>query len=121
MYPPPARPGVPLAPRAPSPRETPTKMALRGRPRAPVSLALAKYACRMQKQANMTGNLDGHQQEERQMRKVRTAAIAGGGITGPVTALALQRAGIESTIFEAYKVNCHALRSHPVPPRGPVV
>ncbi len=36
------------------------------------------------------------------MEKVRTAAIVGGGSAGPVTALALQRAGIESTIYEAY-------------------
>jgi 2-polyprenyl-6-methoxyphenol hydroxylase-like FAD-dependent oxidoreductase len=34
------------------------------------------------------------------MRKV---LIAGGGIAGPVTALALQRAGIDAEVFEAYR------------------
>ncbi|NUR69351.1 MAG: NAD(P)-binding protein [Hamadaea sp.] len=34
--------------------------------------------------------------------KVRTAAIIGGGVAGPVTAMALRRAGIEATVFEAY-------------------
>ena len=33
------------------------------------------------------------------------ALIIGGGITGPVTALALRKAGIESEIFEAYEAN----------------
>ncbi len=36
------------------------------------------------------------------MGKVTTATIVGGGIAGPVTALALRRAGVESTIYEAY-------------------
>ncbi len=36
------------------------------------------------------------------MSKVRTAAVIGGGISGPVAAMALQKAGIEATIFEAY-------------------
>jgi 2-polyprenyl-6-methoxyphenol hydroxylase-like FAD-dependent oxidoreductase len=30
------------------------------------------------------------------------ALIIGGGIAGPVTAMALQRAGIESTVYEAH-------------------
>lgn len=34
------------------------------------------------------------------MSKVRTAAVIGGGIAGPVAALALARAGIQPTIFE---------------------
>ena len=34
--------------------------------------------------------------------KVRSALVIGGGIAGPVTAMALQRAGIEATIYEAY-------------------
>jgi 2-polyprenyl-6-methoxyphenol hydroxylase-like FAD-dependent oxidoreductase len=34
--------------------------------------------------------------------RVRSALVIGGGIAGPVTALALQQAGIEATIFEAY-------------------
>jgi 2-polyprenyl-6-methoxyphenol hydroxylase-like FAD-dependent oxidoreductase len=36
------------------------------------------------------------------MTRVRTAVIIGGGIAGPVAALALRRAGIEATIHEAY-------------------
>ena len=30
------------------------------------------------------------------------ALIAGGGIAGPVTAMALQRAGIEAVVYEAH-------------------
>lgn len=36
------------------------------------------------------------------MTRVRTAVIIGGGIAGPVAALALRRAGIEATVHEAY-------------------
>ncbi|MBB5868918.1 2-polyprenyl-6-methoxyphenol hydroxylase-like FAD-dependent oxidoreductase [Allocatelliglobosispora scoriae] len=36
------------------------------------------------------------------MTAARTALIIGGGIAGPVTALALRRAGIEATVYEAY-------------------
>ncbi|SCL38659.1 2-polyprenyl-6-methoxyphenol hydroxylase [Micromonospora rhizosphaerae] len=36
------------------------------------------------------------------MTKVRTAIVIGGGIAGPVTALALRRAGIAATVYEAY-------------------
>lgn len=36
------------------------------------------------------------------MNKVRTAMIIGGGIAGPVAALALRKAGIEATVHEAY-------------------
>ena len=36
------------------------------------------------------------------MTKTRTALVIGGGIAGPVTAMALRRAGIEATVFEAY-------------------
>ncbi|MDI1462117.1 FAD-dependent monooxygenase [Catellatospora sp. KI3] len=36
------------------------------------------------------------------MTAARTALVIGGGIAGPVTALALRRAGIEATVFEAY-------------------
>ncbi|MFG1705001.1 FAD-dependent monooxygenase [Nonomuraea sp. M3C6] len=36
------------------------------------------------------------------MTTVRTALVIGGGIAGPVTAMALRRAGIEATVFEAY-------------------
>ncbi|PYC82183.1 monooxygenase [Streptomyces tateyamensis] len=35
-------------------------------------------------------------------QQVRTALVIGGGIAGPVTAMALRRAGIEATVFEAY-------------------
>jgi FAD-dependent urate hydroxylase len=30
------------------------------------------------------------------------ALIIGGGVAGPVTAMALQRAGIEAAVYEAY-------------------
>ncbi|GIJ27692.1 FAD-dependent oxidoreductase [Micromonospora qiuiae] len=36
------------------------------------------------------------------MTDVRTAIIIGGGIAGPVAALALKRAGIAATVYEAY-------------------
>jgi len=36
------------------------------------------------------------------MTAVRSALVIGGGIAGPVTAMALQKAGIDVTIFEAY-------------------
>jgi 2-polyprenyl-6-methoxyphenol hydroxylase-like FAD-dependent oxidoreductase len=36
------------------------------------------------------------------MTRVRTAVIIGGGIAGPVAALALRRAGIEATVHEGY-------------------
>ncbi|MEU7057492.1 NAD(P)/FAD-dependent oxidoreductase [Streptomyces sp. NPDC046197] len=37
------------------------------------------------------------------MTAIKTAAVIGGGIAGPVTALALRRAGIEATVYEAYE------------------
>jgi 2-polyprenyl-6-methoxyphenol hydroxylase-like FAD-dependent oxidoreductase len=36
------------------------------------------------------------------MTRARTAIVIGGGIAGPVTALALHRAGIEATIYEGH-------------------
>jgi 2-polyprenyl-6-methoxyphenol hydroxylase-like FAD-dependent oxidoreductase len=36
------------------------------------------------------------------MNGTRTAIVIGGGIAGPVTALALQKAGITATVYEAY-------------------
>ncbi|GII76246.1 FAD-dependent oxidoreductase [Sphaerisporangium rufum] len=36
------------------------------------------------------------------MTSARTAIVVGGGIAGPVAALALRRAGIEATVYEAY-------------------
>ncbi|MFD8595467.1 FAD-dependent oxidoreductase [Kitasatospora sp. NPDC059646] len=35
-------------------------------------------------------------------RKITTALVVGGGVAGPVTAMALQQAGIEATVYEAY-------------------
>lgn len=35
--------------------------------------------------------------------RARTAIVIGGGVAGPVAALALQKAGIEATVFEAYR------------------
>src|SRR5215211_4835390 len=39
---------------------------------------------------------------DRRRTVARKALIIGGGIAGPVTAMALQRAGIESVVYEAY-------------------
>lgn len=36
------------------------------------------------------------------MTRTRTALVIGGGIAGPVAAMALHRAGIEATVYEAY-------------------
>ena len=36
------------------------------------------------------------------MSSTRTALVIGGGIAGPVAAMALQKAGIEATVYEAY-------------------
>src|SRR5262249_10800626 len=36
------------------------------------------------------------------MTRTRTAMIIGGGIAGPATAMALQKAGIDSVIYEAH-------------------
>jgi FAD-dependent urate hydroxylase len=36
------------------------------------------------------------------MSDVRTALVIGGGIAGPVAAMALRKAGIEATVYEAY-------------------
>lgn len=36
------------------------------------------------------------------MHKVRTALVIGGGVAGPVTAMALHKAGIQATVYEAY-------------------
>ena len=35
------------------------------------------------------------------MNAIKTAAVIGGGIAGPVAALALRKAGIEATVYEA--------------------
>jgi 2-polyprenyl-6-methoxyphenol hydroxylase-like FAD-dependent oxidoreductase len=39
------------------------------------------------------------------MTGVRSALVIGGGIAGPVAALALQQAGIEASVYEAYDAN----------------
>ncbi|GAA3194625.1 FAD-dependent oxidoreductase [Nonomuraea roseoviolacea] len=36
------------------------------------------------------------------MSKVKTALVIGSGIAGPVTALALAKAGIQATVYEAH-------------------
>jgi FAD-dependent urate hydroxylase len=36
------------------------------------------------------------------MTHPRTALVIGGGIAGPVTAMALQRTGIQATVYEAH-------------------
>ncbi|GAA0582868.1 FAD-dependent monooxygenase [Actinomadura livida] len=36
------------------------------------------------------------------MTAARTALVIGGGIAGPVTAMALRKAGVEATVYEAY-------------------
>jgi 2-polyprenyl-6-methoxyphenol hydroxylase-like FAD-dependent oxidoreductase len=36
------------------------------------------------------------------MSKVRNALVIGGGVAGPVAAMALRKAGIEATVYEAY-------------------
>jgi FAD-dependent urate hydroxylase len=36
------------------------------------------------------------------MKRTRTALVVGGGVAGPAAALALQKAGIEATVFEAH-------------------
>ena len=37
------------------------------------------------------------------MNDTRTALVIGGGIAGPVAAMALRKAGIEATVYEAYQ------------------
>jgi 2-polyprenyl-6-methoxyphenol hydroxylase-like FAD-dependent oxidoreductase len=37
------------------------------------------------------------------MAEIRTALVIGGGIAGPTTAMALQKAGIESAVYEAHQ------------------
>ena len=49
------------------------------------------------------------QLREPKVTGVRTAMIIGGGIAGPVVASALRKAGIESTIFEAYPSVAHGV------------
>lgn len=43
------------------------------------------------------------------MTGIKTALVIGGGIAGPVTALALRKAGIEATVHEAYPSTAHGI------------
>jgi 2-polyprenyl-6-methoxyphenol hydroxylase-like FAD-dependent oxidoreductase len=43
------------------------------------------------------------------MTRVRTALVVGGGIAGPATALALHKAGIEATVFEAHPTGAEGI------------
>ena len=43
------------------------------------------------------------------MTAARTALVIGGGIAGPVAALALRRAGIEPTVYEAYATSADGI------------
>ena len=45
------------------------------------------------------------------MTQVRTAIIVGGGIAGPVAAIALQKVGIEATVYEARRAGADDLGS----------
>ena len=54
------------------------------------------------------------------MTHIRTALIIGGGIAGPSAAMALQKAGIESVIYEAHPTASDGVGrvSHPGYQRG---
>ncbi len=41
--------------------------------------------------------------------RTQTAIIIGGGIAGPVTAIALRQAGIEAVVYEAYPQSSNGL------------
>jgi FAD-dependent urate hydroxylase len=43
------------------------------------------------------------------MERARTALVIGGGIAGPVAAIALRRAGIEATVYEAYDTTANGV------------
>ena len=45
------------------------------------------------------------------MSRTRTALVVGGGIAGPATAMALQKAGIEATVFEAHPTGADGVGS----------
>jgi FAD-dependent urate hydroxylase len=44
------------------------------------------------------------------MAIVKSAIVVGGGIAGPAAAMALSKAGIEPTIYEAYPANANTAR-----------
>ncbi|TDD94778.1 FAD-dependent oxidoreductase [Actinomadura rubrisoli] len=52
------------------------------------------------------------------MTAIRTALVIGGGIAGPVAALALRKAGIQATVFEAHPGEANAGASLTVAPNG---
>ncbi|WP_320065172.1 FAD-dependent monooxygenase [Micromonospora sp. RTGN7] len=43
------------------------------------------------------------------MTAVRTALVIGGGVAGPVTAMALRKAGIDATLYEAYPTSADGI------------
>lgn len=43
------------------------------------------------------------------MTQTRTALVIGGGIAGPVAAMALKRAGIDATVYEAYAISADGI------------
>ncbi|WP_225992611.1 FAD-dependent oxidoreductase [Actinomadura montaniterrae] len=52
------------------------------------------------------------------MTPVRTALVIGGGIAGPVTALALRKAGIDATVYEAHEAERDGGAALTVAPNG---
>ncbi|TGB00982.1 NAD(P)/FAD-dependent oxidoreductase [Streptomyces sp. MZ04] len=50
--------------------------------------------------------------------RVRTALVIGGGIAGPVAAMALRKAGIEATVYEAYDPSNDASKRQAGPSTG---
>ncbi|GAA2168717.1 FAD-dependent monooxygenase [Actinomadura napierensis] len=52
------------------------------------------------------------------MTPVRTALVIGGGIAGPVTALALRKAGIDATVYEAHPGDSDGGAALTVAPNG---
>jgi FAD-dependent urate hydroxylase len=43
------------------------------------------------------------------MERVRTALVIGGGVAGPVAAIALRKAGIDATVYEAYSTTAEGV------------
>src|SRR5579859_3230002 len=52
------------------------------------------------------------------MTAIKNAIVIGGGIAGPVTALALAKAGIEATVYEAYAATDRSGAMLTVAPNG---
>src|SRR5437667_295333 len=53
------------------------------------------------------------------MTEVQTAIVVGGGIAGPVAALALRKAGIAATVYEAYPSPAAGIAGTLGAPNGP--